>query len=74
MLPELFVAPGPGNEFNDDVMTSQVVHFTQKRPTYSEMKAKRILFLLLSHFKTIFGDFYTFPFNNESIAVAGIDA
>ena len=35
------------------------------------MKAKRILFVFLTHFKTIFSVFYSFPFNNKSIAVTG---
>ena len=36
-----------------------------------EMKAKRILFVFLAYFKSTLSEFYTFPFNNKSIAVGG---
>ena len=35
------------------------------------MKAKRILFVFLTYFKSTLSEFYTFPFNNKSIAVGG---
>ena len=35
------------------------------------MKAKRLLFVFITFFKSALSEFYTFPFNNKSIAVGG---